>query len=104
MYPKMLAEPPYPISDCEPCREPGEIERELDRLSEAAGQTEKLLSLLRQRLQPVLAGHGKDVARLSADELSKPPASSLGCRLLEARQHLAAQNDAISDLLNAICL
>jgi hypothetical protein len=100
----MTTEAPYPIAHREPGCEPGEIEQELDRLSGAASRTEELLTLLCQRLQPVLAHHGKEVARPSDSELLKAPASSLGCRLLETRQHLAAQNDVISDLLHAICL
>ncbi len=60
--------------------------------------------MLRQRLQPVLAHHGAEADRPSTNEVSKTPTSSLGCRLLEARQHLAAQNDVIADLLQDICL
>ncbi len=106
MYPTMAAEAPDQLIYREPGCERGEIEQELDRLSEAAGQTEKLLSLLRQRLQPVLADHGTPPNRTSTREasISKTPSSSLGCRLQEARQHLAGQNDVISELLHTICL
>lgn len=88
--------------DCKP----GEITQELFQLLQATGQTEKLIALLRQRLKPVLADHGNPPNRPSARDASirKTPSSSLGCLLLEAQHHLAAQNEALSELLHAICL